>query len=489
MMYNHMKIDTGTKVVKLRFFITIIVTVCLMLALGVTSEFPRRQDMAATSSITDISTWSTAHNTTDAGKMTQSPVTQQPPQTSVTKLDGDIASIFEQINSKGYTFQKPVTADFLKFHNENTDPRFVEKLKAGLEENSYENEIFYNIFGSTLLTLYDKYEQKNDSHIISFTDSKLPSVLTFAGDVNLSDDSKNMKYLKSQNNDITKCLSEPLLNRMRAADLFMVNNEFAFSNRGAPLKGKTYTFRSKPENVKYLQEMGVDIVSLANNHAFDYGETAFYDTMDTLKDAGIEYVGGGSNLQEASKTQYYIINGVKIAIVAGSRVERIMITPGAKENSPGVFRMLDPALFLEKIKEAKSNADFVIAYVHWGVESTYTLEQFQKETGKKIIDSGADIIIGCHPHVLQGIEYYKGKPIIYSLGNFWFSAKKIESALLEVTIKSPNDISIAVEPCLQSSTGTKLLTAESERKKVFDLLVSISPSKITFDKDGVITAG
>ena len=87
---------------------------------------------------------------------------------------------------------------------------------------------------------------------------------------------------------------------------------------------------------------------------------------------------------------------------------------------------------MQTIKEAKENADYVIAFVHWGTEYSYELEEVQLSTGKEYLDAGADIVIGAHPHCLQGIEYYNGKPIIYSLGNFWFNDKTLDTILLNI---------------------------------------------------------
>lgn len=123
--------------------------------------------------------------------------------------------------------------------------------------------------------------------------------LAFAGDVNLDDSWCVMQHLRSQGGDLSACIDPALIQRMNAADLCCVNNEFAFSDRGAPMAGKAYTFRSRPENVSIWNTLGVDVATLANNHVFDYGGEAFSDTLDTLQNAGIDWVGAGRNLEEA----------------------------------------------------------------------------------------------------------------------------------------------------------------------------------------------
>jgi len=415
--------------------------------------------------------------------------TPEPTQTidPETKLNDDISGILRYISLSSDV--PPITDDFIRYHNENTDPHFAEKLKNKLDEEAFDKGIFYELFGSSLFVLYDQYEQTDESHIISASKLQEPGVLAFAGDINLADTWVTMQYLSKQTNGLNDCISQPLTERLRAADILLINNEFAFSDRGAPMKGKSYTFRAKTENVKYLLEMGVDIVGLANNHVFDYGEDAFYDTLDTLEKAGIAYVGAGRNISEAMDPQYYIISGVKVAYVAASRAEKNIMTPEAKENKPGVLRTYDSALFLEKVRNAKSNADIVIAYVHWGTEYSYVLEKNQTKLARDLIDNGADLVIGAHPHILQGIEYYNGKPVVYSLGNLWFNEKTLDTALLEVTINSPDDIILTIRPCLQKDKKTSLLTDESDRKRVFELLMSISPDrKVLIDDNGAVSA-
>lgn len=144
---------------------------------------------------------------------------------------------------------------------------------------------------------------------------------------------------------------------LQGADILMVNNEYAYSDRGYPLPGKTYTFRAMPTRVQVLQQIGTDVVSLANNHVYDYGEDALLDTLETLENVGIPYVGAGRNLKEAEKIVYFIANGRKIAIVAATQIERFeSFTKEAEENTPGVLKTLEPDKFVRVIREAKKTA-------------------------------------------------------------------------------------------------------------------------------------
>lgn len=313
-------------------------------------------------------------------------------------------------------------------------------------------------------------------------------VLSFAGDINFDENWATMKYYNTAENGIYDCISPELIELMKEADIMCLNNEFTYSTGGTPLKGKAYTFRAHPSRVEILKEMGVDIVSLANNHAYDYGPQSLIDTMATLKEAGISYVGAGHNIDEAMEPAYFEVDGKTIAYVAASRAEKNKMTPQATMDSPGILRCYDTELFVETIKEAKKNADYVIAYVHWGTEYSYELEEVQLSTGREYLDAGADIIIGAHPHILQGIEYYNGKPIVYSLGNYWFNNKDIDTILLNIHFygdDTEESIELEIIPAIQSNSRTQIVTEEAEKERIFSLLEDISIN-IEIDERGIV---
>ena len=314
-------------------------------------------------------------------------------------------------------------------------------------------------------------------------------VLSFAGDINFDENWYTMQYYNTTANGIYDCISPELIQMMRDADIMCINNEFTYSTRGTPLKNKVYTFRAHPSRVNILKELGVDIVSLANNHVYDYGEESLTDTMATLREAGIEYVGAGHDLAEAMEPVYFEIQGRTIAYVAASRAEKYRMTPQATENSPGILRCYDTELFIRKIKKARENADYVIAYVHWGTEFTHELEEVQLVTGREYLDAGADIVIGAHPHCLQGIEFHNGKPIVYSLGNFWFNRQTVDTMLLNIHFHGSEDeesIELEIIPAIQANLKTSLVTEPSEKERIFSFLESISINA-EINENGIIT--
>lgn len=311
-----------------------------------------------------------------------------------------------------------------------------------------------------------------------------PIILTFAGDVNLDEASYPVKKYDSEGKDITKCLSKDVLNEMRDADIMMLNNEFAYSTRGTKTPNKSYTFRADPSRVGILKEMGIDIVSLANNHALDYGFDALADTFTTLDDAGIDYIGAGENMSRAKAPVYHTIGDKTIAFVAASRVVYAM-SWYASENGSGMVGTYDPALILESIKEAKENSDYVVIYVHWGVERENYPEEYQRVLATKYIDAGADAVIGCHPHVMQGLEFYKGKPIAYSLGNFWFNRSTRESGMLKLYLDPDGTVRVQLLPAMAKNTFTYLLEGQ-EKANYYTFMQSLSYN-VTIDENGFIT--
>lgn len=311
--------------------------------------------------------------------------------------------------------------------------------------------------------------------------------LTFAGDILFDDSYAVMGTMLQNGGNIANAISQEVITEMKSADIMMVNNEFPYSSRGTATAGKQFTFRAKPSTVSYLDDLGVDIVSLANNHAYDYGEEAFLDTMTTLEEAGILYVGAGRNLKEARRPVYYIINNMKIAIVAATQIEKSDYpdTKGATDSSAGVFRCWNGDNLISTIQEARENSDFVIAYLHWGTENSSAIDWAQEKQAPEVVAAGADLIIGDHPHCLQKIEAVNGVPVIYSLGNFWFNSKTVDTGMVKIVLNQDGLQSCQFLPCLQSGSKTTLLH-DAEKERVLNEMRTLSPG-VQIDSDGYVT--
>ena len=311
--------------------------------------------------------------------------------------------------------------------------------------------------------------------------------LVFAGDILFDDRYAVMASLQQRGGQLESCFSEDVLDVTRGADIFMVNNEFPYTDRGEPMPEKKFTFRAKPEYASYLFDMGADVVSLANNHAHDYGQISLTDTLSTLANLGMPWVGAGRNLAEASRPVYFIANDIKIAILSATQIERMdnPSTKGATETEPGVFRCLDLTRLLEEIREAKQNSDFVIVYVHWGTENMVEVDWAQAEQGPQIAQAGADLIIGDHPHILQPLGYCGDVPVVYSLGNFWFNSKTLDNCLVRVKLDRGGLKSLQFIPGIQSGCSVSLADG-AEKERILSYIRSISPDA-SIDADGFVT--
>jgi len=234
-------------------------------------------------------------------------------------------------------------------------------------------------------------------------------------------------------------------------DLAFCNLECPISDKGSPVS-KIYTFRGDRAFVEGLKRSGFNIFCLANNHTLDYGREALLETKEILQENGFYTVGVGKNQIEASKGRIIEIKGVTFAFLAyvTMPLEGIAYT----EDLP-VPAQADIEEILQEIRRMRGLVDFVIASFHWGVESSPFPSEKQKEYAHLAIDNGADLVIGHHPHVIQGIERYKGKFIIYSLGNFIFDQKNREGRETFIfgcsfggkKILSPYVIPVMIEEC------------------------------------------
>jgi poly-gamma-glutamate synthesis protein (capsule biosynthesis protein) len=171
------------------------------------------------------------------------------------------------------------------------------------------------------------------------------------------------------------------------------------------------------DGLSAIKTAGFNMLNLANNHILDYEITGMLNTMKTLDQVDIAHFGAGSTINEAKGYQLIEYNKTKIAVMGINEI------PGYHHNSKNVhtlFNSASEAFYLAAVSEAASTANVVIVFIHWGDEYTTNVSNNQQEIGRKLIDAGADIVIGSHPHVLQPIEMYENGIIFYSLGNFIF---------------------------------------------------------------------
>jgi poly-gamma-glutamate capsule biosynthesis protein CapA/YwtB (metallophosphatase superfamily) len=203
-----------------------------------------------------------------------------------------------------------------------------------------------------------------------------------------------------------------------SADIRVGNLECVVATRGSAEPGKPYTFRAHPRTLDVLKRH-FDAVSLANNHSGDYGPGAFSEMLGLLKRNDIAYFGGGANLAQAHTPLLIERNGLRIVLLGYN--EFFPRSFEADVDTAGISWSEDEQVCFD-IAHARSQyrADIVIPMMHWGWEHEHDASDRQRQLAHLMIDAGADAVVGGHPHVTQNIEFYQGKPIIYSLGNFLF---------------------------------------------------------------------
>jgi poly-gamma-glutamate synthesis protein (capsule biosynthesis protein) len=303
--------------------------------------------------------------------------------------------------------------------------------------------IFAILIETTLLIEIDRFRKSisypspvitqksiNKSH-----EQKTISVF-LVGDVMLN---RGVEYvIKTRGNGDFRFPFLKIADDLKGAKLLFGNLEGPISDKGTKV-GSIYSFRAEPKAIEGLSFAGFNVISLANNHAFDYGREALEDCLVKLSKAGIDYVGAGFNQNEAYSPIIKEVKGVKIAFLAYTN-----LGPGtwkATEGNSGIVWISEKEI--EKIKKdiesAKSQADILIVSLHSGEEYLMEPTQFQIDFSKMAIDAGADIVVGHHPHVIQRNEKYKDGWIFYSLGNFIFdqdfSQETMKGEIIEVLIE------------------------------------------------------
>lgn len=343
----------------------------------------------------------------------------------------------------------------------------VEEILSGDGDNSAANTSNSGISGSNS----DPAEENSSS-----------VDLLFSGDIYLSDHVLNA-YDKA--GGISGVLDEGFRTAISEADYFAGNQEFPFSSRGQAAPDKQYTFRLPESRLPIMNEISTDLVTLANNHTLDFGTDAMLDTISALDSAEILHVGAGANSEEARKPQIVDVGGIRVGFIGASRVIPVASwTAGA--SSPGLLTAYDPALLVQTIEETRPLCDYLVILIHWGVERAEMPVDHQTSLGRRCIDAGADLVVGSHPHVLQGIEYYSGKPIVYSLGNFIFGSSIPRTALLKLTLSEDgSEPQLSLLPGTSSAGYTRMLTDAAEKESFYQYMESIS-FDISIDENGVI---
>ena len=249
---------------------------------------------------------------------------------------------------------------------------------------------------------------------------------------------------------------------LRNADLRYCNLECPVSDRGHNLH-HLYSFRADPRVIDGLKAAGFNVASQANNHTYDWGPEALLDSLERLRAAGIQPVGAGQNILAAHYPLLVNVGGLRIAFLAYVNIDPKEATAGV--DRPGVA-WLDPAQVLADIRFARPLADLVIVCPHWGVEYALQPTREQVEIAHQMIDAGADLVVGSHPHVVQPLEKYHDHWIAYSLGNFIFDQQNYAThrgLMLQVKVRGKQIAEVLPIPIKINSTFQAALAQPDPR--------------------------
>jgi poly-gamma-glutamate capsule biosynthesis protein CapA/YwtB (metallophosphatase superfamily) len=275
--------------------------------------------------------------------------------------------------------------------------------------------------------------------------------LAFAGDVHFA--GRVARLLKDPATTFG-----PIASVLRSADFTAVNLESAVTGRGRP-QPKTYHFATTPDAFTALRDAGVDLVTVANNHVLDYGQTGLADTLAAANAARFPFVGAGANATAAWAPYVTRINGTKIAIVGVSQVAELASAWVATAHRPGEANAINLGQTLAAVRAARRIAHIVIVFMHWGTEGMACPDHNQLSLAPKLAAAGASIIIGAHAHMLQGSGWLAHTFVAYGLGNFlwWENSFSTATGVLTLTLHSHAPLSARFIPAVVSATGQPIV--------------------------------
>lgn len=266
----------------------------------------------------------------------------------------------------------------------------------------------------------------------------------------------------------------PVAEVLSAADLAVVNLETAITERGTP-EPKTYVFRAPATAYEALRGAGIDAVSLANNHALDYGRIGLTDTLDSAEKAGFPTFGAGRDIKQAYAPHIVEVRGTRIALLGFSQIRDLAANWAAGDNRSGIAMAWDSDRALAAVAEARQRADLVIVFNHWGQEGDSCPSADQKRFAGKLADAGVDLIIGAHAHVLQGDGWLGKTYVAYGLGNFlWYgTSRSTETGVLRLTTRGRTVLKSELVPAVVSATGQPVPLTGAAANRVSDRFASL----------------
>lgn len=286
--------------------------------------------------------------------------------------------------------------------------------------------------------------------------------LAFAGDVHFTERTAGLL------NDPATAFGS-ISSALSAADLAMVNLETAVTTRGTP-EPKQFHFRAPTSAYDAVKAAGIDVVTIANNHALDYGRVGLADTVDAARAAGVPAVGAGMDAAAAYAPWITEVRGTRIAFLGFSQVDELWSEWKATKTGSGIAMTRDLTRAVAAVRAARQRADVVVVYVHWGMEGESCPPDEAREFAAEMAEAGAAIVVGTHAHLLLGDGWLGNTFVQYGLGNFlWWmdDAYSNDTGILRVKLRGSDLVGTELVPALISRrTGQPELAGPGNASRI-----------------------
>ncbi len=307
-------------------------------------------------------------------------------------------------------------------------------------------------------------------------------VLTFAGDVHFAERATTLL-------DDPASAFGPISEVFSASDIAVVNLETAVTTRGTA-EPKRYLFKAPASAYEAVKAAGVDLVSLGNNHALDYGPVGLADSLESARMAGVPVIGAGADAKAAFAPWITEVNGTRVAFVAISQVHELEASWSATDSRPGVAHARDRPRAIAAVRDAKRQADFVAVFMHWGKEGSECPTEEMRSLAEALSDAGADLITGTHAHLLLGNGWLGRTYVAYGLGNFlwwWNDAYSNDTGVLRITLRDKKIARTELVPAyISRDSGQPLPVTGAEADRIITKFTTLrgctgladAPSKV-----------
>ncbi|PZS31710.1 MAG: hypothetical protein DLM59_09465 [Pseudonocardiales bacterium] len=287
--------------------------------------------------------------------------------------------------------------------------------------------------------------------------------LAFAGDVHFA--GRVAPRLQNHPRDVLG----PIGAVLARADIGMVNFESAITERGTP-EPKQFHFRAPPSALTALAATGVDVVTMANNHGVDYGTVGLADTLAAVRTSKLPVIGVGANAAQAYAPYLTTVRGTRVAIIAASQIsDRTAVAWTATTTRPGIATAFEIDRLVAAVKAARTLADVVVVYLHWGTEGQACPNPAQVTVARQLAAAGADAVVGTHAHLLLGAGWQGRTYVAYGLGNFlWWrdDAYSNDTGVLTLRVRPHRVVSAVLTPARIDDGGVPLPVTGSEAARI-----------------------